>query len=185
MIEIIVRNKIAKLVELFTGICGNSDYVIKFNFDEEWDAYETKTARFKWNSTYVDIVFTGNECAMPAINDAYGVEIGVYAGDLHTTTGAYLPMKKSILCDGGVPADPTPDVYAQIMELLNSGGSGGGTGTVKSVNGVEPDEDGNVDIEPTDDDAFDVLYESGIIDPVTDADGGALFTDADETIFSL
>lgn len=152
MIEIIIRNKIAKLVEPFTAVCGNNDYVIKFSFDEEWDVYETKTARFKWNSTYVDIVFIGNKCPMPAINDAYGVEIGVYAGDLHTTTGAYLPMKKSILCGGGLPADPTPDVYAQIMELLNSGGGGSTPGqTVLVDNETIIMEDGVLSVNTTND----------------------------------
>ena len=30
-------------------VCGNSDYVIEFAFDAEWDAHEEKIARFIWN----------------------------------------------------------------------------------------------------------------------------------------
>lgn len=121
IIEVDVSNKIAKLKDKsVVGVCGNSDYVIHFNFDDEWNAYETKTARFKWNGEYTDVVFDGTECPMPIINNTYHVEIGVYAGNLHTTTSALLMMKKSILCGDGSPADPTPDVYAQIMDKLNA-----------------------------------------------------------------
>ena len=118
-VEIDVLNKIAKLRYPVFAVCGNSDYVIVFNFDEEWNEYNTKTARFKYGGSYTDVVFTGNECPMPVMQDVYNVEIGVFAGDLHTTTSAYLPMKKSILCGSGVPVDPTPSVYDQIMEVVN------------------------------------------------------------------
>ena len=59
-----------------------------------------------------------------------GVYIGVFAGDLHTSTPAYIGCEKSILCDGGAPADPTPDVYAQILALLAEINKGGTTVTV-------------------------------------------------------
>lgn len=118
-INITVRNKIAILVNPIIAVCGNSDYVVKFDFDSEWDAFENKTARFKYNGEYIDIIFTGNECNMPVIKNAYRVEIGVYAGDLHTTTSAFLIMKKSITSDNGTPAAPAPDAYDQLMQRMN------------------------------------------------------------------
>lgn len=118
-INITVRNKIAILVNPIIAVCGNSDYVVKFDFDSEWDAFENKTARFKYNGEYIDIIFTGNECNMPVIKNAYRVEIGVYAGDLHTTTSAFLIMKKSVTSDNGAPAAPAPDVYDQLMQRMN------------------------------------------------------------------
>lgn len=118
-IEVNVSNKIARLVNReFVGVCGNSDYVIHFNFDSEWDSYDTKTARFKWGGSYTDVVFAGDEVAMPVMYNINRVEIGVYAGNLHTTTSALLKMKKSILCGAGAPADPTESVYDQLMELI-------------------------------------------------------------------
>ena len=121
IIEVDVSNKIAQVRDrTIVGVCGNSDYVVHFNFDDEWNAYETKTARFKWGGTFTDVVFTGNECPMPIIYDTNTLEIGVYAGELHTTTAAVLYMKKSVLCGSGTPVDPKPDVYGQIMEKLNA-----------------------------------------------------------------
>lgn len=105
-------------------VCGNSDYKIAFHFDDEWDAYDTKTARFVYNGQIADVVFTGDVCDVPVITNATMCAVGVFAGDLHTTTPAMIACDKSILCSTGTPAQPTPDVYAQIMELLNNvGGS--------------------------------------------------------------
>lgn len=114
-------------------VCGNSDYQIAFNFDEEWSAYETKTARFIWNGRFADVVFVGDVCDVPVISNARWCSVGVFAGDLRTTTPALIACDKSILCGEGVPADPTPDVYAQIMELLNSGGGGGADGVSPTI----------------------------------------------------
>lgn len=114
-----IRDKIAMAAMNALYICGNSDFVIVFDFDEEWNAFETKTARFTYGGVYQDVIFTGNECPVPIISNIHSFRLGVFAGDLHTTTPAYVSAKKSILCDGGLPADPLPDVYTQIMGLLN------------------------------------------------------------------
>lgn len=105
-------------------VCGNSGYKISFNFDDEWDAYEAKTARFIWGGKMADVVFTGNLCDVPVLTNTTLVEVGVYAGDLCTTTPALIACDKSILCGDGLPPDPTPEVYAQIMQLLNQSGVG-------------------------------------------------------------
>jgi len=100
-INITVREKIAHTITDTCIVCGNSDYVAVFDFDAEWDAYEVKTARFIWGGTYTDVAFTGNECPVPVILDAVSVLVGVYAGDLHTTTAAAVGVRRSIL--GGNP----------------------------------------------------------------------------------
>lgn len=119
-IKITVRNKIAENASRTEYVCGNSDFVIDFDFDAEWDAYEGKTARFIYSGGYQDIVFQGNQCAVPVISNTHTILCGVYAGDLHTTTPALIPARKGILCGDPPPADPPPDVYAQLMELINS-----------------------------------------------------------------
>ena len=117
-IKVIVIGKIA-VAEPVDYVCGNSDYVLSFDFDEEWSEFEHKTARFTFNGKYEDVVFSGNECPVPIISNTHSIFVGVFAGDLCTTTPAYIPAKKSILCGNPAPADPTPDVYNQIMALLN------------------------------------------------------------------
>ena len=118
VISVTVRDRIASAPKDAEYICGNSDFSVVFDFDTEWADQKVKTARFIWNGKWVDVVFTGNKCDVPVISDTFGFVVGVYAGDLRTTTPAYVKARKSILCGTGVPADPEEDVYRQIMRLV-------------------------------------------------------------------
>ena len=100
-------------------VCDNSNYQIIFTFDDEWSEYSIKTARFVWNNSYTDVVFNGTTCEVPILKDTSFVAIGVYAGDLRTTTPAIIYCKKSILCENPERIPPEPDVYNQIMKLMN------------------------------------------------------------------
>ena len=117
-INIEVKNKIAKS-PLEHIVCGNSDYFIKFIFDSEWEEYRTKTARFEWGGQHYDQIFDGDICNIPVISGANVCAVGVFAGNLHTTTPALVTCDKSILCNDSTPADPLPDVYDQILKKLN------------------------------------------------------------------
>ena len=99
-IHIAVVDKIAKYLQRDGAIvCGNTDYQITFTFDQEWESYATKTARFIWNGKYRDQpVKSDNTCDVPKITNATEVIVGVYAGDISTTTPASIPCKRSILC---------------------------------------------------------------------------------------
>lgn len=119
IINVSVKNHVAKQTDKTVYVCGNDDFVINFDFDSEWDQYDTKTARFTYAGTYVDVVFTGNTCAVPVITDVWRFKVGVFAGDLSTTTPVLISASKSILCDAGAPAAPTDDVYNQIMDVVN------------------------------------------------------------------
>lgn len=107
-----VANKIATYQKRCGAIvCGNSDYQIKFAFDAEWAEHTKKTARFVWRGQYFDVEFTGDTCNVPVISGTTTVEVGVYAGDLETTTGAEIPCRRSILCKGGKPHPETGQHY--------------------------------------------------------------------------
>ena len=120
-LNVVVANKIAtgdgKIV-----VCDNSDYIVKFTFDAEWDAVDAKTMRVVFtNGEYNEVVFRGSECALPVIQGRNGFEIGVYAGDIHTTVAAWFDVKKSILSNGDQHGEPSEDVYNQIISMINAG----------------------------------------------------------------
>ena len=103
-----------------TVICGNSDYTVVWDLDDEWTPYGTKTMRVNLaDGTYQDVVFTGNTAALPALSTPGWASVGLYAGDLHTSRAADLRVLPSVTTPGGAPADPAEDVYAQITEKLN------------------------------------------------------------------
>lgn len=117
-INITVREKIAHTISDTCIVCGNSDYVAVFDFDAEWDAYEVKTARFIWGGTFTDVPFTGNECPVPVIPDAVSVLVGVYAGDLHTTTAAAVGVRRSILGGSETEAEVSHEIKDTFGKML-------------------------------------------------------------------
>lgn len=135
-ISIDVSNKIAQQSGTPLIVCGNSDYVIDFTFDAEWDEFAAKTARFTYFSRrkncwqYEDVLFEGDSVAAPVLSDITEVAVGVYAGAIHTTTPALIPCARSIT-DGDPVHDPPPlDVYNQLMAYL-AGLQGGAAGVPK------------------------------------------------------
>lgn len=124
-IAIEVRDKVATAPTDAVIICGNSDYSIVFTFDDEWDGLPTKTARFKYFTDagryHIDVLFTGDSVAVPVLTNTRRVEVGVFAGDLASTTGAAIRCEPCIRCGSDAPTAPDSNVYDQIMESLNSG----------------------------------------------------------------
>lgn len=120
-INISIRNKHAFTDVLSEGpiVCANSDYTLTFDFDSEWDSEKVRTVRVIHGSTYTDIVMEGNECTLPEVRGVAFIAVGVYAGNIKTTTPAIIPCDASITCKSGTPAAPSEDVYNQIMALLN------------------------------------------------------------------
>ena len=112
-----------------TVVCDNSDYIVHWDLDEEWSAYDTKTMRVIYmDSTYADTVFTGDSVDLPPVPVPGCVQIGLYAGDIHTSRMALLRALSSVRSASGAPANPTPDVYDHLMELI------------KGLGGVDPDD---------------------------------------------
>lgn len=123
-ISVKVREKIAQTQGTPEVVCGNSDYVVMFDFDDEWSGYEVKTARFVWcdlktgKVKHSDVAFSGDICMAPVLYDTAAVAIGVYAGDIHTTTPARVPCAQCITDGVHEHGEPDPDVYEQILACL-------------------------------------------------------------------
>lgn len=125
-IHITVRSRVPTITEGEEVISHNSDYVIDFDFDEEWtDNY--KTVYFVCeDGSHQPVVINGNTCPVPVLNGEHRrIFVGVQAGSiekpsvLKTTCPCCLKVRDSIADLLGQPIpDPTPDVYQQIMALL-------------------------------------------------------------------
>lgn len=121
-IHIDIKERRAQALGSPVLICGNTDAMAIFTFDEEWAEAGAKTARFAYERDgkvhHQDVVFIGDTVNIPMLSNIRAVRVGVYAGDLMTTTPAVVPCEPSILCGSGVPEEPPEDVYNQIMELF-------------------------------------------------------------------
>lgn len=122
-IRISVADKVATNPDNAKIVCGNSDYVIAFEFDDTWDSQAVKTARFVYQrhgkTLYDEVVFTGTDCPVPVLYDVLEVRIGVYAGNLSTSTPARVECERSIKCGDPVHDEPPEDVYTQIVALVD------------------------------------------------------------------
>ena len=117
-INITVAHKVA-VSDTQSIVCDNSDYTVHWTLDEDWNAYDTKTMRTIYmDGTYTDKVFSGDTIALPVCTVPGVVQIGLFAGDIRTSRVAILRALPSVRSADGAPADPTPDVYDQLMEII-------------------------------------------------------------------
>lgn len=122
LIQINVTDRRAQALAAPVIICGNSGIQVQFVLDDEWANLNPKTARFAYvrdgKVGHQDIVFEGDTAEVPVLSNIREVRVGVFAGDLVTTTPAVIPCEPSILCGSGEPEVPSPSVYDQIMALF-------------------------------------------------------------------
>lgn len=222
-VPVFVHNKVAMAPPDARIVCGNSDYVIDFHFDADWDGIEEKIALFTFKRNNcpdsAKVEFTGTSVEVPVLHGIKQVQVGVYAGNLQTTTGAKIPCDLSILDtapeDGEVSPTEAARLQAQIDEITPITVAGKPTETtagaiaqlymdtdtgdlykctaenrgsytwapvdkrcVSTVNGVSPDENGNVEIQtlPNDVEQISMLINTDLLPAVHDADG-AILTD--------
>ena len=117
-----VKNKIIQLDKKTIPIdeppvSYNKGYEAKFIFDEEWDGL-VKTVRFVNGNKHKDVILENDSCEFPIDIMGSVVEVGVFAGDLKSTTSSYVVFLPSILEHFGIPVDPTPEIYMQVMRLI-------------------------------------------------------------------
>lgn len=124
IIEINVSEKAVTVLGTPVIVCSNSNYKLSPTFDAEWSDQAIKTARFVFirdgKVKNIDVPFAGAQVEVPKLIDIKEVYIGFYAGDLYTTTPARVPCVQSIRCMAAEPEAPLPNMYDQIIALLNA-----------------------------------------------------------------
>ena len=122
-IDIIIRNKTASAVNPPCIVCGNSDYNVKFNFDDEWQAHNNKIGVFAYNRCgewrSENVLFEGDTCPVPALHGVRSVWIGVTAGDVRTSTPADVPCRMGATDFSDTDEPPSADVWGQILAKLD------------------------------------------------------------------
>lgn len=125
-IHITVRDRVPTITAGEDVISHNSDYVAEFEFDEEWQD-KVKTVYFVCeDGSYQAVVMDGNSCGVPMLDGEHRrIFVGVQEGSaekpsvLKTSRPCCLKVADSIAdyMSEKIP-NPTPDVYQQIMALL-------------------------------------------------------------------
>lgn len=102
-IEISIVNRVARnMTPDKQVVCGNTGYTVTFEFDSEWDSEPNKIARFVYHKNgkrfFEEAHIVGNMVDVPVLKNIDYVMVGVYGGDLTTTTSARVLCERSILC---------------------------------------------------------------------------------------
>lgn len=122
-IDIIIRNKTASAVDPPCIVCGNSDYNVKFDFDDEWQAHNNKIGVFAYNRCgewqSEKVLFEGDTCPVPALHGVRSVWIGVTAGDVRTSTPADVSCRMGATDFSDTDEPPSADVWGQILAKLD------------------------------------------------------------------
>lgn len=122
IINISVKNKIATLDSCASIVCKNSDYMAHFTFDENWNGYNVKLAKFIYDDKTIPRVFIGNDCAIPKLPNTYSCLIEVEAGDVKTAAPVHI---NCIPVSDDEELEETEEyktsVYNQILELIKNG----------------------------------------------------------------
>lgn len=128
VINITVKGKVASS-DTKAIVNGNSDYAVNWVLDGDWADYDTKTMRVRFfDGSVIDSIFSGTSCSLPVITETCMIEIGLFAGDLITSTPAVINCIRCIRDDEGPVQDPTPSIYDQLLAKLNE------------LGGVSPDD---------------------------------------------
>lgn len=120
-INVTVRNRITEAAGHPEIVCGNSDYAVLFDFDEEWEAYPVKTLRAVWRDLdtggmcSTELLFEGSLVELPAFFRTNQILLGVYAGSIRTTVPVRIPCCACIVNSDAVHPDPPPDIYTQLL----------------------------------------------------------------------
>lgn len=117
-IKIKISNKIALCRKRYL-ISSNENYTVKFEFDEEWAAHQARTARFIFDTQYVDVAFVGDSVAVPKVIACDSLGIGVYSDGLASTAadvGCVLSVKDY---PGEETEEITNDRYETLLSLIN------------------------------------------------------------------
>lgn len=111
-----IENQIISRTDRVRVVADSKNYLrAVFAFTPEWGGL-TKTAIFGNNNNYYEMLLDGDACMVPAevIKPPY-FSVSVVAGDRITANIATVDVIASGYREGETPAEPTPDVYAQII----------------------------------------------------------------------
>ena len=104
-INVRVTEGVAQVQGAPVYVCGRRGDTVTFTLDAEWDKTSAKKARFSWElegvRQYTDVEVFGTVAEIPPLVDIRAFYVGLYAGDVKTSTDAKVRCLWSALCGHG------------------------------------------------------------------------------------
>ena len=129
-IKLSISGQKISILERPTTISYTNELEAEFSFSNEW-AGRQKTAIFKRTGiNAIPVLIENDKCIVPkeVLRNCSKFEVGVIAGNIHTTNIVEVYIDRTCYNEDAEIPDPTPSIYDQIIEKLESiikGGEGG------------------------------------------------------------
>ena len=119
-----ITNQLIRRTDKNAVVADSKNYLYAtFTFSDEWQG--VKTAIFSHGGEKYHVLLENDMCLVPWEVIKQGIlGVSVFCGDLITSSTAYITINKSGYSDGGTPSEPTPDIYSQIISMINDIESG-------------------------------------------------------------
>ena len=119
-----ITNQLIRRTDKNTVVADSKNYLYAiFTFSDEWQG--VKTAIFSHGGEKYHVLLENDMCLVPWEVIKQGIlGVSVFCGDLITSSTAYITVNKSGYSAGGTPSEPTPDIYSQIISMINDIESG-------------------------------------------------------------
>lgn len=118
------KNKLKSTTKIEPIVCGNSNYHIKFTFDEEWSKVSKKLAMFEVLDKTILLEFEGDTIDVPAMPNANCFMLALTCspkdGQSLMTNVIKIPLEQNKLGENVVVKSPFESYYAKIVSLINS-----------------------------------------------------------------
>lgn len=126
-IEFDVRHQTISRTDDFKAAANSKNYLkARFTFSEEWEGLE-QTAVFSTNNgKHISVLIVDGECPVPwEVLRGREFFVGVFAGDMITTTVARVPVEAGVNVNATPGVQPTPSAYellvARVEDALRKG----------------------------------------------------------------
>lgn len=129
-IKLSISGQKISILERPTTISYTNELEAEFSFSNEWSGRQ-KTAIFKRTGiNAIPVLIENDKCIVPkeVLRNCSKFEVGVIAGNIHTTNIVEVYIDRTCYNEDAEIPDPTPIIYDQIIEKLESiikGGEGG------------------------------------------------------------
>ncbi len=117
MLEFNVKNQIISRTDSFDVVADSKGYLkVAFTFTEEWTG--EIIAIFGSDNKYYNVILADNCCIVPwEVIKAPFFTVSAVCGDRITANVVRVDVERSGFAEGEAPKEPTPDVYAQVLNL--------------------------------------------------------------------
>lgn len=109
-------------------VCGNSNYLLKFNFGEQWQKCIKKVAIFVINGSKITVDFDGDECNVPVLPNSSFVQVFLMSGngDLElATTAVNIKLESTIAAGDLSEYNQLSNYLTRILTAINKIEDGG------------------------------------------------------------